>query len=88
MPVLSTTAYGQAEDPLNLARALMNDAGGAVFTDGTLMPLLNSAYRALQRQLADSGVSVLVAEVDLDLPVTKRLDANGDFGHVRSATSD
>jgi hypothetical protein len=73
MPVLSTTAYGQAEDPLNLARALMNDAGGAVFTDGTLMPLLNSAYRALQRQLADSGVSVLVAEMDLDLPVTSGL---------------
>jgi len=73
MPVLSTTAYGQAEDPLNLARALMNDAGGAVFTDATLMPLLNSAYRALQRQLADSGVSVLVAEMDLDLAVTNGL---------------
>ncbi len=70
MPVLSTTAYAQAEDVLNLTRALVNDTAGTVFTDATLMPLLNSAYRGLQRQLAETGVSVLVSEVDLDLPLT------------------
>lgn len=73
MPVVLTTAYSQAEDSLNLARALLNDAGGAVFTDTLLMPLLNSVYRGLQRELAESGVSVLAEQQDLDLapdPVT------------------
>lgn len=70
MPVISTTAYDQAEDALNLARSLANDAAGAVFSDAVLLPFLNSAYRALQRELAESGVSVLVAQVDVDLPLT------------------
>jgi len=73
MPVLSTTAYGQAEDALNLTRALINDAGAAVFTDATLMPLLNAAYRALQRNLAENGVTVLVAQVDIPLPLVNGL---------------
>jgi len=68
MPVVPTTAYSQAEDALALARALLNDTAGAVFTDTLLMPLLNSAYRALQRELAENGVSVLVEQQDLDLP--------------------
>lgn len=33
MPVVLTTAYSQAEDALSLARALVNDSSGAVFTD-------------------------------------------------------
>jgi hypothetical protein len=70
MPVVSTTAYDQAEDALNLARSLANDAAGAVFSDAVLLPFLNSAYRALQRELAESGVSVLVSQADLDLPLT------------------
>ena len=73
MPVLSTTAYDQAETALNLTRALINDTAGSVFNDATLMPLLNSAYRALQRELAEAGVSVLVAQADLDLPLTSGL---------------
>jgi hypothetical protein len=40
MPVVPTTAYAQAEDALNLARALVNDSAGVVFTDTLLMPLL------------------------------------------------
>jgi hypothetical protein len=67
MPVVPTTAYSQAEDALNLARALMNDSAGVVFTDSLLMPFLNSAYRGLQRELAESGVSVLAEQQDLDL---------------------
>ena len=54
MPVVPTTGYAQAEDALNLARALVNDASGAVFNDTLLMPLLNSAYRGLQRELAEN----------------------------------
>jgi hypothetical protein len=67
MPVVPTTAYSQAEDALNLARALMNDSAAAVFTDTLLLPFLNSAYRGLQRELAESGVSVLAEQQDLDL---------------------
>ncbi len=70
MPVVSTTAYDQAEDVLTLARSLLNDAAGAVFSDAVLLPFLNSAYRALQRDLAEEGVSVLVSQQDLDLPLT------------------
>ncbi len=47
MPVVPTTAYAPSEDALNLARSLVNDSAGAVFTDALLMPFLNSAYRGL-----------------------------------------
>ncbi len=67
MPVVVTTAYAQAEDALTLTRALVNDASGAVFTDALLMPLMNSAYRGLQRELAENGVSVLVEQQDIEL---------------------
>jgi hypothetical protein len=67
MPVVPTTAYSQAEDALNLARALVNDSAGVVFTDTLLMPLLNSAYRGLQRELAENGVSVLAEQQDVAL---------------------
>jgi hypothetical protein len=67
MPVVPTTAYSPAEDALNLARSLVNDSAGAVFTDTLLLPLLNSAYRGLQRELAEVGVSVLAEQQDLDL---------------------
>ena len=65
MPVLPTTAYSQADAALTLARALVNDTSGAVFTDTVLMPLLNSAYRGLQRELAENGVSVLMEHAHL-----------------------
>lgn len=69
MPVVPTTAYSQAEDALGLARALVNDSAGVVFTDTLLMPLLNSVYRGLQRELAENGVSVLVEQQDIELDV-------------------
>jgi hypothetical protein len=67
MPVVPTTAYSQAEDALTLARALVNDTAASVFTDTLLMPFLNSAYRGLQRELAENGVSVLAEQQDLEL---------------------
>jgi hypothetical protein len=67
MPVVPTTAYAQAEDALTLVRALVNDSAGSVFTDTLLMPLLNSAYRGLQRELAENGVSVLAEQQDIPL---------------------
>jgi hypothetical protein len=82
MPVLPTTAYSQAEDALTLARALVNDTSGAVFTDTLLMPLLNSAYRGLQRELAENGVSVLMEQQDLEL------DQNVATGATNTEISD
>jgi len=69
MPVVPTTAYSQAEDALTLARALLNDSAASVFTDTLLMPLLNSAYRGLQRELAENGVSVLAEQQDIEMDV-------------------
>lgn len=69
MPVVPTTAYAQAEDALALARALVNDTSASVFTDVLLMPLLNSAYRGLQRELAENGVSVLAEQQDISMLV-------------------
>jgi hypothetical protein len=82
MPVLPTTAYSQAEDALTLARALVNDTSGAVFTDTLLMPLLNSAYRGLQRELAENGVSVLMEQQDIEL------DQNASSGVTNTEISD
>jgi hypothetical protein len=45
----------------------VNDTSGAVFTDTHLMPPLHSAYRGLQRELAENGVSVLMEQQDIEL---------------------
>jgi hypothetical protein len=82
MPVVPSTAYSQAEDALNLVRALVNDSAGVVFTDTLLMPFLNSAYRGLQRELAENGVSVLTEQQDIDLEV------NGSTGATNTEMSD
>src|SRR4029077_18596758 len=82
MPVVPTTAYAQAEDALSLARALVNDAAASVFTDALLMPLLNSAYRGLQRELAENGLSVLAEQQDISLAV------NGSTGVTNTELSD
>jgi hypothetical protein len=82
MPVILTTAYAQAEDALTLARALVNDTAGVVFTDALLLPLLNSAYRGLQRELAENGVSVLVEQQDIEL------DVNSSTGVTNTELSD
>jgi hypothetical protein len=82
MPVVLTTAYAQAEDALSLARALLNDSAGVVFTDTLLMPLLNSVYRGLQRELAENGVSVLAEQQDIALNV------NGSTGVTNTELSD
>lgn len=82
MPVVPTSAYSQAEDALNLARALLNDSAGAVFTDSLLMPLLNSAYRGLQRELAENSVSVLAEQQDIEM------DVDPDTGVTNTELSD
>ena len=85
MPVVPTTAYSQAEDALSLARALLNDSAGAVFTDTLLMPLLNSAYRGLQRELAENGISVMAEQQDIELDIDPITGAtNAEISDVSS----
>ena len=66
-PVLPTRACSQADDALTLARALVNGTSGAVFTNTLLLPLLDSVYRGLRRELTENGVSVLMKQQDLEL---------------------
>jgi hypothetical protein len=85
MPVVPASAYAQAEDTLTLARALVHDTAGVVFTDALLMPLLNSAYRGLQRELAENGVSVLVEQQDIELDVNSATGVtNTELSNVSS----
>jgi hypothetical protein len=70
MPVVSTTRYATAGVALDLARALMNDPNGVLWSDALLLPFLNASYRSLQEELATSGVSVMKTQADLDLPLT------------------
>jgi hypothetical protein len=48
---MPTTAYNTAGQVTALVRSLLNDAAGNLFTDGALLPYLNSAYRKVQRAL-------------------------------------
>lgn len=43
---------------LDEARILLNDVGATLYTNTILLPYLKKAYRELQQQLADNGVSV------------------------------
>lgn len=70
MPVVATTRYGTAGDVLDLARSMMNDPNGVLWTDAVLFPLLNAGYRSLQEDLAINGVSVMQTTADIDLPLT------------------
>ena len=42
---------------LNEARILLNDVAAANFTDAVLLPFLRKAYRELQQNLVDNGIS-------------------------------
>jgi hypothetical protein len=53
MPVVGTTAYNTAGQITALVRSLLNDAAGNLFTDAVLLPYANSAYRKVQRALAN-----------------------------------
>lgn len=77
MPVVGTTAYNTAGQITSLARSLLNDAAGNLFTDAVLLPYVNSAYRKAQRALANvqSG-SFLSDNVLLVVPAVAAPDAS------------
>src|ERR1700756_3584463 len=53
MPVVGSSAYNTAGQITSLVRSLLNDAAGNLFTDSVLLPYVNSAYRKVQRALAN-----------------------------------
>src|ERR1700683_1038727 len=75
MPVVGSSAYNTAEQIMQLVRSLLNDAAGNLFTDGVLIPSVNSAYRKWQRALAAAGQETfLVDDVLLVVPAVSAVD--------------
>ncbi len=62
MPVVGSTAYNTAGQITTLVRSLLNDSAGNLFTDGLLLPYLNSAYRKVQRELANIQSSTFLVD--------------------------
>jgi hypothetical protein len=92
MPVIGTTTYNTAGQITSLVRSLLNDAAGNLFTDGALMPYLNSAYRKVQRalenvqsgsQLSDDALLLVPALAAIDpaarVAITDASDASGQL---------
>ena len=69
MPVVGTSAYNTAGQITSLVRSLLNDAAGNLFTDGVLLPYANSAYRKVQRALANVQSGTFLSD-DVLLVVT------------------
>lgn len=55
MPILGSTAYNTLGSVTSLVRSLLNDQNSNVFTDTVLLNYANSAYRTLQRKVANVG---------------------------------
>ncbi len=62
MPVVGSSAYNTAGQITALVRSLLNDASGALFTDGVLLPYVNAAYRKAQRALANVGAGAFLTD--------------------------
>lgn len=81
MPVVGTGPYPLANDVLNLARSIVNDA--ALALSGNLLSnsqpytfeFLNTAYRKLQRNLVNNNVETFVKDTQLlQVPVVDPID--------------
>ncbi len=55
MPLVGSTAYNTLGQVTSLMRSLLNDAPGNWATDTVLLPYANSAYRTVQRKIANAG---------------------------------
>lgn len=62
MPVVGSSAYNTAGQVMALVRSLVNDAAGIVFTDALVLPFVNSAYRKVQRGLANTGAGTFISD--------------------------
>lgn len=76
MPVVGSSAYNTAGQITAIVRSLLNDSAGNLFTDGLLMPYVNSAYRKTQRALAAAGMETfLVDDLMLVVPAVTSIDS-------------
>lgn len=62
MPVVGSSAYNTASQITSIIRSLLNDPAGNLFTDGVLLPYVNSAYRKVQRALAAAGQETFLVD--------------------------
>src|ERR1700675_586605 len=62
MALIPGTAYNTLGQVTSLVRSLLNDAAGNVFTDAVLLPYANSAYRVVQRKVANAGGTEFVTD--------------------------
>ncbi len=87
MPAVGSTAYNTAGQITALVRSLLNDAAGNLFTDTVLLPYVNSAYRKVQRALAniESG-TFLTDNVLLVVPAVAQADASAQVS-ITDATA-
>jgi len=77
MPIVGSSAYNTAGQITSLIRSLLNDAAGNLFTDGVLLPYVNSAYRKVQRALAAAGQETfLVDDVLFVVPAIAEVDSS------------
>jgi hypothetical protein len=62
MPLIGSTAYNTLGQVTALVRSLLNDAAGNVYTDSVLLNYANSAYRRVQRKLANTGSNLFITD--------------------------
>src|SRR5258708_2306177 len=74
MPLVGSSAYNTLAGVTSLARSLLNDSPGNVFTDSVLLPYANSAYRTIQRKIANAGGGEFIT--DNVLLIIKAVPAN------------
>jgi len=87
MPVVGTTAYNTAGQITALVRSLLNDAAGNLFSDAVLLPYANSAYRKVQRALANIQSGTLLTDnVLLVVPAVAQVDASAQVS-ITDATA-
>ncbi len=77
MPIVGSSAYNTAGQITALVRALLNDSAGNLFTDAVLLPYVNSAYRKVQRTLANIQSSTFIVDnVTVVVPAVAAVDAS------------
>lgn len=89
MPIIPSSSYNSAGQVTSLVRSLVNDVNQNWATDAVLLPYLNSAYRTLQRKVANAGGGGFISD-DVLLVVPLVAAAQQDPGTqvvINSATA-
>ena len=93
MPGLGSSAFNTAGQITSLVRSLLNDVAGHVYNDVALLPYLNSAYRKVQRSIANiAGATFIEDDVLMILPAVVTPDPSmqtilSDTGYFNGTSS-